>query len=168
MDDATRGDSHREPISGLCYDDLHDQCNWPTTPALPIYCSCSCHERKARAMDDATDTEDEPTAAEAQETEAAAEPWVTVPLAGYDGVAKDVRSLPPTRWRASAIRALNHGDFDAFMDLVLHEDDYDTYLELDPDAEAIGHFAEAAGRAVGEALGKSGGRRRSSKSTRKR
>ncbi|MFD9150592.1 hypothetical protein [Streptomyces diastaticus] len=105
--------------------------------------------------------------AEAQEIEVDAE-FVTVPLAGYDGVSKDVRARLATRWRASALRALNSGDMDAFMELVLHEDDYETYEELDPDMEAITHFANAVGEASGEALGKSSGPRPSSRSTRKR
>ena len=110
-------------------------------------------------------------AAKAQELEAEADPndgYLTVPLAGYDGVTKDVRALPATRWRASALRALNQGDMDAFMGLVLHEDDYEIYLDLDPDTEAIGHFAQHVGEQSGEALGKSSGPSRSSKSTRKR
>lgn len=110
-------------------------------------------------------------AAKAQETEAEAElddGYVPVPLAGYDGVTKDVRALPASRWRASAIRALNSGDMDDFMGRVLHEDDYDIYVDLDPTTEGIGHFAEAAARAGGDDLGKSSGRRTSSRSTRKR
>ncbi|WP_030407539.1 hypothetical protein [Streptomyces albus] len=109
-------------------------------------------------------------AAAAQEAEAEQDhnPYVTVPLAGYDGVTKDVRALPGTKWRASAFRALNSGDMDAFMELVLHEDDYDLYLDLDPDMDAIGRFAEAASRAGGEELGKSSGRSPSSRSTRRR
>lgn len=108
------------------------------------------------------------TAAEAQEIEAADERYVPIPLAGYDGVTKDVRALPATKWRASALRALRGGDIDAFMELVLHEGDYDTYLDLDPDQDGIGHFAQAAAEATGEDLGKSSGPRRSSKTTRKR
>lgn len=108
-------------------------------------------------------------AAKAQETEAEVDDgYVTVPLAGYDGVTRDVRTLPATRWRASAIRALNSGDMDRFFELVLHEDDYEIYLDLDPTTEGIGHFAEAAARAGGEDLGKSNGRRPSSRSTRRR
>lgn len=110
-------------------------------------------------------------AAQAQEIEATADPndpYVPVPLAGYDGVSKDVHALPANKWRASAFRALNGGDMDGFMQLVLHEDDYDTYLELDPDMDAIGHFAEAAARAGGEDLGKSSGPSRSGRSTRRR
>jgi hypothetical protein len=111
---------------------------------------------------------DDVSPAEAQELEADGREWVTVPLAGHDGVTKDVRSLPATRWRASAIRALNRGDFDAFMELVLHEDDYGIYEDLDPTTEGIGHFAQLAAEAGGESLGKSSGRRPSSRSTRRR
>lgn len=108
-------------------------------------------------------------AARAQETEADLDDgYVTVPLAGYDGVTKDVRALPATRWRASALRALNQGDFDGFFELVLHDDDFEVYEELDPTADGIGKFAEAAARAGGEELGKSGGPSRSSRSMRKR
>ncbi|MFJ4637617.1 hypothetical protein ACIP69_18585 [Streptomyces hygroscopicus] len=106
--------------------------------------------------------------AKAQENEADGEEYVTVPLAGFDGVTKDVRALPNTRWRSSALRALNQGDFDGFFALVLHEDDYELFEELDPTAEGIGGFAEAVVRASGEALGKSSGQRPSSRSTRKR
>ncbi|MFF7023058.1 hypothetical protein ACFY97_18895 [Streptomyces klenkii] len=106
--------------------------------------------------------------AEAQENEAAAAEFVTVPLTGYDGRTKDVRARPANRWRASALRALRQGDFDGFMKLVLHEDDYELYEELDPDGEGIGAFAEAAGDAAGESLGKSSGPRPSSRRTRKR
>lgn len=114
-------------------------------------------------------TKDQIEAARAQEAEAEIDDgYVTVPLAGYDGVSKDVRALPATRWRASALRCLNQGDFDGFFELVLHEDDYDIYEELDPTSESIGRFAEAAARAGEESLGKSGGPSRSSRSTRRR
>ena len=108
------------------------------------------------------------SAAAAQEAEAADDLYVPVPLAGYDGVTKDVRCVPAGKWRASALRSLNTGDMDAFMELVLHEDDYEIYLDLDPDMDAIGHFAEAAARAGGEGLGKSSGPRGSSRTTRRR
>lgn len=108
------------------------------------------------------------TAAEAQETEAEDADYVTVPLAGYDGVTKDVRCVPSGRWRASTMRALNSGDIDAFMETNLHEDDYDIYLDLDPDMDSFGKFAADVGRKSGEDVGKSGGPRGSSRSTRKR
>jgi len=107
-------------------------------------------------------------AAEAQEAEAEDLDYVTVPLAGYDGVTKDVRAVPSGRWRASTLRALNAGDIDGFMEKVLHEDDYSIYEDLDPDMDSFGHFAEAVSRASGEALGKSSGPRGSSRSTRRR
>ncbi|MGW7658017.1 hypothetical protein ACWGMA_07955 [Streptomyces asiaticus] len=113
---------------------------------------------------DATKAEE----AEAQELEADGGEYVTVPLAGYDGVTKDVRALPATRWRASAMRAINGGDFDGFMERVLHEDDYDTYVDLDPDGESVQRFAENVTEASREALGKSSGPRGSSKNTRRR
>lgn len=114
-------------------------------------------------------TQEQIEAAKAQETEADTEgQYLTVPLAGYDGVSKDVRVLPANRWRASALRALNRGDIDGFMEAVLHEDDYEIFEELDPDTDGIGKFAEDVSRESGEALGKSGGPSRSSRSTRKR
>lgn len=117
-------------------------------------------------------TKDQLDAAKAQENEAtepdADDGYVTVPLAGYDGVTKDVRALPPTRWRASAFRALNRADFDGFMEIVLHPDDYEIYEDLDPDGDGIGHFAERAAEAVGEPMGKSGGPSRSGRTTRRR
>jgi hypothetical protein len=172
---TTRITPSSEPISGLCFDDLHNLCEWPSDPAYGLWCSCPCHERKARAMTTAEHElpevdETEPAAARAQELEAESGPgeYVTVPLAGYDGVTKNVRVLPASRWRASAMRALTGGDMDGFMELVLHEDDYGTYEDLDPDMDAIGHFAEAVARAGGESLGKSSGPRRSSRSSRRR
>ncbi|QCX81278.1 hypothetical protein C9F11_38475 [Streptomyces sp. YIM 121038] len=108
-------------------------------------------------------------AARAQELEAdLGDDYVTVPLAGYDGVTKDVRTLPVGRWRASALRALNRSDFDGFFEAVLHEDDFEIYEDLDPTAEGVLHFAEAVAQAGGDDLGKSSPRRPSSRSTRKR
>lgn len=117
-------------------------------------------------------TKDQLDAAKAQETEGdlddQPDPYVEVPLAGFDGVTKDVRALPVTKWRASAMRALNGSDMDTFFRLVLHEDDYELYEELDPDFEAVQHFAEKVAEKVGEDLGKSGGPSRSGRSTRRR
>lgn len=109
------------------------------------------------------------TAAEAQEIEATSDGYVLVPLTGYDGVTKDVHVQLAGRWRSSAMRAMNvRGDVDAFMASILHEDDYETYLDLDPTQDGVVEFTQEAGRRSGEALGKSGGPSRSSKGTRKR
>lgn len=107
-------------------------------------------------------------AAKAQETEAELDDgYVTVPLAGYDGVTKDVRCVPSGRWRASMMRALNTGDIDAFMRLALHEDDFEIYEDLDPDMDAFGKFAADVARQSGDDLGKSGGPSRSGRNTRR-
>ncbi|MFD7705717.1 hypothetical protein [Streptomyces sp. NPDC059786] len=107
-------------------------------------------------------------AARAQETEGElGDAYITVPLAGFDGVTKDVRALPANRWRASALRLLTRGDIDGFMEAVLHEDDYDIYEDLDPDQDGFAKFAEDAARLSGDDLGKSSGRSRSGRSTRR-
>ncbi|MBB1253169.1 hypothetical protein H3146_07265 [Streptomyces sp. OF3] len=110
----------------------------------------------------------ETTSADAQELEAAGIDYVTVQLTGYDGTSRDVRAVPAPRWRSSALRSLNGGDMDGFMELVVHPDDYEVYEDLDPDMEAVGRFAADVAGASGEALGKSSGPRRSSRSTRKK
>ena len=119
-------------------------------------------------MTDTLPEQTEPTPAEAQELEADDRRYVTVPLAGHDGVVKDVRCVPSGRWRASAIRALNQGDIDAFMQTNLHEDDYDIYVDLDPDMDAFGHFAAEVARRSGESVGKSSGPSRSGRNMRRR
>lgn len=107
-------------------------------------------------------------AARAQEQEAEnGDGYILVPLAGHNSVTKDVRTLPAGRWRASALRALNQGDIDGFMKSVLHEEDFDTFVDLDPDTSAFGKFTEDAARLSGDDLGKSGGRSRSGSSTRR-
>ncbi|GGW80875.1 hypothetical protein [Streptomyces griseoloalbus] len=113
-------------------------------------------------------TKDQIEAARAQEAEAEEQEYVTVPLAGHDGVTKDVRCMPAGRWRASTIRALNSGEVDTFMEINLHPDDYEIYEELDPTMDGFGKFVADASRISGEALGKSSGPSRSSRSTRKR
>jgi hypothetical protein len=115
-------------------------------------------------------TKEQIEAARAQETEAELEDegFVTVPLAGYDGVVKDVRCVPAGRWRASTLRALNRGDIDAFMQTNLHPDDYEIFEDLDPDMDSFAKFTEDVSRASGETLGKSSGPSRSGRNTRRR
>lgn len=112
-------------------------------------------------------TKQELDAARAQEQEALVGEYIDVPLAGHDGVVKEVRVRPANKWRASALRCLNRGDIDGFMESVLHEDDYDTYEELDPDQDGFAKFAEDGARLSGDQLGKSSGRTRSGSGTRK-
>lgn len=131
--------------------------------------------RPARAPRDLTPVEvesidDELDAADAQEIEAHAatsDGYITVPMTGGDGDTEDVRVLLSSRWRASAMRAINQGDFDGFMRKVLFEDDYEVYVDLDPDAEEVQNFATAVVEATGEPSGKSSGSTRSRRSTRR-
>ncbi|MFE6815234.1 hypothetical protein [Streptomyces sp. NPDC057677] len=107
-------------------------------------------------------TVEKTTPAEAQEVEAAGH-FITAELAG-----KDVEVVPGGAWRQSTMRKLRAGDIDGFMEDVLSADSYAVYLELDPTNDEIGEFANAAGEASGEQMGKSGGPSASSRRTRKR
>lgn len=110
-----------------------------------------------------TKTETPETPAEAQETEAETGHYVTASLAG-----KPVRIIPPGAWRMSWQRKLKAGDFDAFAEEVLHPEDFELYEELDPTNDQFSEFIADAAELAGEALGKSSGPRRSSRSTRRR
>jgi hypothetical protein len=102
------------------------------------------------------------TPAEAQENEATEE-FATVPL---DGV--DLRIKPANHWRPSYLRALRAGDYDAWAAGVLHEDDVQVFLDLDPTFDEINAFTTAAMESTGETPGKSGGRSKSSTRARRR
>ncbi|GAA2802916.1 hypothetical protein [Streptomyces showdoensis] len=108
-----------------------------------------------------TSTEDV-TPAEAQEAEATGH-YITAPFAG-----KDVECVPSGAWRQSTMRKLRIGDIDGFMEDVLSPDSYDIYLDLDPTNDEVSEFANAAGEASGEQMGKSGGPKASSRRTRRR
>lgn len=108
------------------------------------------------------DDYDEVTDAEAQEMEATGR-HITVALCG-----EPMRVVPAGAWPVSAQRALRQGDFDGFMSVALHEDDYDLYEELDPTLDEINQFIEDAGNLSGESQGKSRGPAASSRRTRRR
>jgi hypothetical protein len=112
---------------------------------------------------------DEPdvSAAEAQEIEAVNK-YVTVLLAGADDTEDEVRIIPPGAWRQSWQRLLNGGQVDAFAKIVIHPDDYDTYVDLDPTNEQFGEMVGEAAERAGESLGKSSGPATSSRRTRRR
>ncbi|MFH8531486.1 hypothetical protein ACH4GE_24085 [Streptomyces tendae] len=103
----------------------------------------------------------EVSAAEAQEIEA--DGYVTAELCG-----EDVQVVPPSMWRASWQRALNQGNIDYFAEKVLHPDDYDFFVDSDPTIEEWLAFVEDASAKSGESLGKSRGRSRSGRPTRRR
>lgn len=104
----------------------------------------------------------EQTPAEAQETEATTEYGV----AELDGVELRVKNI--SKWRPSYMRALRQSDFDTWAAGVLHEDDVQSFIDIDPTFDEINEFVGRASEAAGEPAGKSGGRAKSSTRTRKR
>jgi hypothetical protein len=102
------------------------------------------------------------TPAQAQENEAT-EAYGTAPLCGAD-----LRIKPVTAWRPSYLRALREADYDTWAVGVLHEDDVQTFIDLDATFEEINEFTSAAMESVGENPGKSGRPSAPSKTTRRR
>ncbi|MFI1485790.1 hypothetical protein [Streptomyces sp. NPDC020747] len=106
--------------------------------------------------------EPEVTAADAQEIEAEGH-YVTAELCG-----DEVQVIPPAAWRMSWQRMLVQGQFYAFAEKVLHPDDYDYFVEVDPTNEEFEAFVTDAGERAGESLGKSRPRSRSGRTTQRR
>jgi hypothetical protein len=106
--------------------------------------------------------EPEVTAADAQEIEAEGH-YVTAQLCG-----EDVQVVPPSAWRMSWQTLLAQGQFYVFAEKVLHPDDYDFFVEIDPTNEEFEAFVAEAGDRSGESLGKSRARSRSGGRTRRR
>ncbi|MFI2213032.1 hypothetical protein [Streptomyces sp. NPDC020141] len=104
----------------------------------------------------------ETTAAEAQELEAT-HGYGVAELAGVT-----IRIKAGDQWRPSYLRALRAGDYDTWAAGALHEDDVETFIELDATFEEINAFTDAAMRSVGDNPGKSGAPTGSRRSTRKR
>ncbi|MFJ9985272.1 hypothetical protein [Streptomyces globisporus] len=111
---------------------------------------------------DVREQDDDVTAAEAQELEATGR-HITVDLCG-----EPVRVVPAGAWPVSAQRKVREGDLDGFMAAVLHEDDYDLYVELDPVLDEFNQFVTDAQELSGEPQGKSRGPAGSSRRTRRR
>jgi hypothetical protein len=118
----------------------------------------------ATRASEAEENFDEPdvSEAEAQEIEAVSK-HVTGLLCG-----EEVRMIPPGAWRQSWQRLLNEGQVSAFMEIVLHPDDYELFVELDPTNDEVGDLINDAVVRAGESLGKSGGPAPSSRRTRRR
>jgi hypothetical protein len=113
-----------------------------------------------RAVEDID--EPEVTPAEAQEIEAEGQ-YITATLCG-----EEVQIVPAAAWRASWQRMLRQGMIDEFAEKILHPDDYDLYVELDPTMEEWVDFTEDAGRTAGESRGNSRGPATSSRRTPRR
>jgi hypothetical protein len=108
------------------------------------------------------DEEPEVTAAEAQETEAVSK-YVTAMLCD-----EEIRIIPPGAWRQSWQRLATQGQIDAFAQIILHPDDYEVYVDIDPTNEEWGEFVQDAAERAGEPLGNSRGPAASSRRTRRR
>ncbi len=108
------------------------------------------------------DEEPEVTAADAQEVEAVNK-YVTAVLCD-----EEIRVIPPGAWRQSWQRLAAQGQIDAFAQIVIHPDDYDVYLDVDPTNEEWGEFVQDAAERAGESLGNSRGPAPSSRRTRRR
>ncbi|WP_329472762.1 hypothetical protein OIE75_29880 [Streptomyces sp. NBC_01723] len=119
--------------------------------------------RRAVEPDVEPETDDvEVSASDAQEIEAEGH-YVTATLCG-----EEVQVVPPAAWRASWQRALGQGQIDFFAEKILHPEDFDFYIDVDPTLREWEEFLEDAGRRSGESLGKSGGPSRSGGRTRRR
>ncbi|MFD5910214.1 hypothetical protein ACFWHL_16005 [Streptomyces massasporeus] len=114
----------------------------------------------------ATTRRDEPdtevSAAEAQEIEAEGH-YVTADLCG-----EEVRVIPAAGWRVSWQELLMSGQISAFAGKVLHPEDYDFFVEVDPTVQEFQEFVADASERAGEPLGKSSARSRSGGGTRRR
>lgn len=108
------------------------------------------------------ESDEQVSAAEAQEIEAVNK-HVTALLCG-----EEVRIIPPGAWRQSWQRLAAQGQIDAFAQIVLHPDDYDLYIDIDPTNEEWGEFVQDAAEQAGESLGNSRGPAPSSRRTRRR
>jgi hypothetical protein len=100
--------------------------------------------------------------AEKQAVEAAGE-YVSVPVNGIE-----TRVKPQRDWRMSDMRFLREGDIDGWAESVIHPADIDAFMDLDITMDEFREFSEEAARRSGDGLGKSSGRSRSSRPTRRR
>lgn len=101
-------------------------------------------------------------AAKAQEMEA---------LDGYVNAELDGTTLhvkPAGQWRPSNLRALRAGDYDTWAYGVMPEADAERFIEIDATFDEINEFTTSVMESAGESPGKSGGRSRSSRTTRRR
>jgi hypothetical protein len=79
-----------------------------------------------------------------------------------------VRVKPVGEWRASSIRAMRDGDFDAWAEKALAGDDYEVWADVDPTITECEAFFTAWGEVTGQNQGESRASRRSSKNTARR
>lgn len=101
-------------------------------------------------------------------TSSAAEKEVRGELIQGDLAGKTVYVKPVKQWRASALHALREGDLMGWAEATLTDDDWDTWLEVDPTVEEIQAFFASIDTGLGTNPGNSRRSRRSSTRTRRR
>jgi hypothetical protein len=125
--------------------------------------SRAAEARRTAPEPEEADALDEAVADAAAQQADATDGYVTVSLGG-----EPMLVLHAGAWRQSAMRALKNGDHDAFMEGVLHAEDYERYEGMDPTMDDIVQFIQDAQTLAGSAVGKSPGPRRPSRNTRRR
>lgn len=81
---------------------------------------------------------------------------------------KPIWVKPVRQWRASALHALREGDLMAWAEATLSDDDWDTWLDVDPTIDEIEEFFKTINAGLGTDPGNSRASRRSSRNTRRR
>lgn len=76
--------------------------------------------------------------------EASGDSYITVEAIGLTW-----RMLPASEWRTSTLTALRLADYDSWAGKVLHSDDHDQWLKLDPTVAEVGQLLMAAQAASG-------------------
>lgn len=102
------------------------------------------------------------TPAEAQEIEAT-DGYVAAELCGVT-----LHVKPAGQWRPSYLKSLREGDYEGWAYDVMTAEDAAKFVEINATFDEINEFTTAAMNGSGETPGKSGGRSRSSRTTRKR
>lgn len=65
-------------------------------------------------------------------------------------------TVPPVKqWRASALEAMSNGQFSVWAEKTLSDDDYDTWLSVDPTVGEVETMFESASSALGMTPGES-------------
>lgn len=98
-----------------------------------------------------------------------AEPGMTPPEREATGghtrgtlAGREILVPPLNKWRSSAMRAINTGDFETWADVTLDDDEYAIWQEIDPTVEEINDFFETITAGIGASQGNSRASRRAS------
>lgn len=112
--------------------------------------------------------EDDDPGTDTLDSKSAAEREVTGELVQGELAGQPIYVPPVKKWKSSALHALRNGDFETWAEKTLPDDDFDLWLEVDPDMEQIEEFFASINSKIGVNTGNSRASRRSSRTTRKR